>query len=375
MRPIRVLVVDDTVVVRRLVSDVLDGSDDIEVAGTASNGRIAIRQIGVLQPDVVTLDVEMPIMDGLATLAEIRKHWPLLPVIMFSTLTERGASATLDALALGANDYVTKPTSARDRAAALDAVRDSLVPLVRLWGRRRALQSAMPPRPQIRPASSLSLSPSPSQAPAAVARRGPFRSPQGIVIGVSTGGPMALAQVIPALPAGLPVPVVIVQHMPPVFTKLLSQRLNTQSTVTVAEAENGMPVEPGHVYIAAGGHHLLMENRGHGLALWLGDGPMENSCRPAVDVTFRSAAKIWGASALAVILTGMGSDGLEGVRVLRSEGARVIAQDEASSVVWGMPGSVVRQGLADDVIPLDAIAPALMAAVPLASARAGRADL
>ena len=290
---------------------------------------------------------------------------------MFSTLTERGASATLDALALGANDYVTKPTASRDRAAAFDQVRGSLVPLVRLWGRRRAIAATAGRR-----------TPAPAPAPARTAPpvaltvrapRGPFRTPQAIVLGVSTGGPMALAKLVTSLPASLPIPVVIVQHMPPVFTALLAQRLDAQSAISVVEAEEDMPVLPGRVHIAPGGRHLKIESRANGLRFHLDDGPLENSCRPAVDVLFRSAAKHWGASALAVILTGMGSDGLEGVRILRGEGARVIAQDEQSSVVWGMPGSVVREGLADEVLPLDDIAGAIVASVPMAGALAGRA--
>jgi two-component system chemotaxis response regulator CheB len=337
--------------------------------GTASNGRIALRQIASLQPDVVTLDVEMPVLDGLATLAELRQTWPDLPVIMFSTLTERGASATLDALALGANDYVTKPTASRDRAAALDQVRGALVPLVRLWGRRRALAAATGRRA---PAATAAAVAPPVELKVRTPR-GPFRTPQAVVIGVSTGGPMALAKLITALPASLPVPVVIVQHMPPVFTALLAQRLDSQSSIPVVEAADGMLVQPGRVHIAPGGQHLKVESRGSGLRFRLDDGPMENSCRPAVDVTFRSAAQHWGGSALAVILTGMGSDGLEGARILRNEGARVIAQDEQSSVVWGMPGSVVREGLADEVLPLDEIAAAIVAAVPMAGALAGRA--
>jgi two-component system chemotaxis response regulator CheB len=351
------------------VSDVLDECADVEVVGTASNGRIALRQIQSLDPDVVTLDVEMPIMDGLATLAELRKTWPDLPVIMFSTLTERGASATLDALALGANDYVTKPTASRDRAAALDQVRGALVPLVRLWGRRRALATTSGRRTPA-PARVLAAPPVALQVRAP---RGPFRTPQAIVLGVSTGGPVALAKLVTSLPASLSIPVVIVQHMPPVFTALLAQRLDAQSAISVVEAEEDMPVLPGRVHIAPGGRHLMVESRGNGLRFHLDDGPQENSCRPAVDVLFRSAAKHWGASALAVILTGMGSDGLEGVRILRNEGARVIAQDEQSSVVWGMPGSVVREGLADEVLPLDDIAGAIVASVPMAGALAGRA--
>lgn len=352
MRPIRVLVVDDTVVVRRLVSQVLDDCPDIEVVGTASHGRIALQQIDTLQPDVVTLDVEMPVMDGLATLAELRPRWPELPVIMFSTLTERGATATLEALALGASDYVTKPSHMSDRAAAVEAVRSALVPLVRVWGR---------PRPT---ASTVSL-----PRPPRVAIGG--SAPLGVVIGVSTGGPNALSRVIPALPASLSVPVVVVQHMPPVFTRLLAERLNSMSAVTVSEAADGVRALPGHVYVAAGGQHLRLETSRGVVTLHHDDGPVENSCKPAVDVTLRSAAEVWGSRALVAILTGMGYDGLEGSRAVRARGGRVLAQDEATSVVWGMPGAVVRGGLADDVLPLDEVAPAIVAAAMGAPALSG----
>lgn len=387
MAPIRVLVVDDTAVIRRLVSEVLEQQPDIEVVGTASNGRHALQQIPLLNPDVVTLDVEMPIMDGLATLAELRQRWAYLPVIMFSTLTARGASATLDALTLGANDYVTKPSATRDREAALTAVRESLVPLIHLWGKRRrpdadhgsprpvAILPAAPvkpaPLPTRRPAA-----PAPATAPAAQvvdlttsnARHNPSfravpqdkRPPLAVVIGVSTGGPQALARLIPTLPRTLSVPVLVVQHMPPVFTKLLAERLDASSVVPVHESADGMPIENGHVYIAAGGSHLQVAMTRGVLSLRHDDGPLENSCRPAVDVTLRSAAAVWGSRALTVILTGMGHDGLAGARGLHAAGGSVFVQDEETSVVWGMPGAIAREGLADRTLPLDDIAAAIV---------------
>lgn len=373
MAPIRVLVVDDTAVIRRLVSEVLEAQPDIEVVGTASNGRLALQQIALLNPDVVTLDVEMPVMDGLATLAEIRQRWQRLPVIMFSTLTARGASATLDALTLGANDYVTKPAGTRDREAALTAVRDSLVPLIHLWGRRHRPGTPLPVLGK--------ATPLPTRAPARTApavvdlttssdKHGPQfpqvpqdrRPPTAVVIGVSTGGPTALARVIPMLPSSLSVPVIVVQHMPAVFTRLLAERLDASSVVPVHESTEGALVENGHVYIAAGGSHLQVTMQRGLLAFHHDDGPLENSCRPAVDVTLRSAAATWGSRVLTVIMTGMGHDGLAGARALRSLGGSVLAQDEESSVVWGMPGAVVREGIADRVLPLDDIAGAIVSA-------------
>lgn len=392
MAPIRVLVVDDTAVIRRLVSEVLEQQPDIEVVGTASNGRHALQQIPLLNPDVVTLDVEMPIMDGLATLAELRQRWAYLPVIMFSTLTARGAGATLDALTLGANDYVTKPTATRDREAALTAVRESLVPLIHLWGKRRrpdAGASSLRPTPSINAPAAMKPAPLPTRRPTAPAptagaptaslgqvvdlttstdRHNPSfravpqdrRPPLAVVIGVSTGGPQALARLIPTLPRTLSVPVIVVQHMPPVFTKLLAERLDASSVVPVHESEDGMDVQNGHVYIAAGGSHLQVVMQRGVLALRHDDGPPENSCRPAVDVTLRSAAAVWGSRALTVILTGMGHDGLAGARGLHAVGGSVFVQDEESSVVWGMPGAVAREGLADRTLALDDIAAAIV---------------
>jgi two-component system chemotaxis response regulator CheB len=365
-QPVRALVVDDTVVVRRLVAGVLDAADDVEVVGTASDGHQALQRIEQLNPDVVTLDVEMPGLDGLATLDELRRRWPDLPVIMFSTLTERGASATLDALAKGANDYVTKPSNTGSREEAMGVVRDTLLPLVRAWGQRN--QRRLRPSAST-PAAATAVAPA-SPAPAL---RPPGRpSPVDVVVvGVSTGGPNALAEVLPALPASLPVPVVVVQHMPPVFTRMLAERLDAQCALKVVEAAEGDVVRRGHVYIAPGGSHLVPVRRGTQVVLTLSDAEPENSCRPAVDVTFRAAASVWGSGVLAVVLTGMGKDGLQGCEVVLGQGGRVLAQDEESSVVWGMPGFVARAGYADEVLPLDKVAEAVTRRATAARAAAG----
>lgn len=341
---IRVLVVDDSVVVRRSIANVLDQFDDIDVIGTASDGRLGLRRIEELRPDVVTLDIEMPGMDGLEALAHIRRDHPRLPVIMYSTLTERGATATFDALALGAVDYATKPTNAPNRDQVSEQLRESLVPLVRLWGVRQARA----PRPAV-----VRTSPAPAT---------PFRAAQHparpgtkvemIVVGVSTGGPDALAALIPTLPADLPVPMVIVQHMPPVFTSMLARRLDQLSPLQVTEAVGGERPQPGHVYVAPGAHHLEITAAAAGPVLAVTDGPAENSCRPAVDVLFRTATDVFGGNLLAVVLTGMGQDGMLGARQVRSAGGAVLVQDEESSVVWGMPGAVVRDDGADAVLPL-----------------------
>ncbi len=339
MSKLRVLIIDDAVVIRRIVSDVLGGDPELEVAGTAANGRIGLQKIPQVNPDLVTLDVEMPELDGLATLRELRKLYPKLPVIMFSTLTARGASATLDALGAGASDYVTKPANVGSVAVAMNRIRDELIPKIKALCGRAKPQAALeikPNRPAMRAAS-----PRPVNRPV-----------EAVVIGVSTGGPNALADMIPALPADLPVPVLIVQHMPPVFTRLLAERLNQKSRVTVREAVAGEVLMAGTVYIAPGDYHMTVEPGPEGPQIALSQGAAENSCRPAVDVMFRSAADLYGASALAVVLTGMGCDGTRGCQDILDAGGQVVIQDEASSVVWGMPGSVARAGLAGQMIPL-----------------------
>ena len=347
---IKTLVVDDSVVVRRAVANVLAAADDIEVVATASDGHLGLRRIAELHPDVVTLDVEMPGMDGLATLAEIRRMWPELPVIMYSTLTERGAAATLEALSLGAADYATKPSGARDREEVADQVRANLLPLVRLWGRRSAPRGV--PRRATAPAAAAPTAPVTTTAD----NGGPIKL---IAVGVSTGGPDALAALLPTLPGNLPVPVVIVQHMPPVFTAMLAQRLNGLSALTVSEATDGERVLPGHAYIAPGGKHVELHQGAGGLVMTLTDGAPENSCKPAVDVLFRTATAATRGQLLGVVLTGMGADGLAGSRLIRQAGGPVLVQDEASSVVWGMPGYVAREGLATGVLPLDGLGAAM----------------
>jgi two-component system, chemotaxis family, protein-glutamate methylesterase/glutaminase len=340
MRKIRVLIVDDAVVIRRLVSDILSSDPEIEVVGTAANGSIGLAKIPQVNPDLITLDIEMPGMSGLETLAELRKTYPVLPVVMFSTLTERGASATLDALALGASDYVTKPANVGSVSAAQQAVRDTLVPKIKGLC-ARLLPQAFPPAPL--PAPRAPLVPRPGARIDA------------LVIGVSTGGPNALAELVPQLPATLGVPVLIVQHMPPVFTKLLAERLDAKAPLRVAEGRTGELVVPDVAWIAPGGDHMVVARDGVSIRLRLNQDPPRNSCRPAVDPLFESAAEVWGAGTLAVVLTGMGQDGLRGCEAVREAGGHVLIQDEASSVVWGMPGAVARAGLADATLPLGLI--------------------
>jgi two-component system, chemotaxis family, protein-glutamate methylesterase/glutaminase len=346
VKRIRVLVVDDSVVVRRVVSDMLATDPEVEVVGTASNGRLALARLDQLNPDVVTMDVEMPEMDGLTTLRELRKTRPRLPVIMFSTLTERGASATLDALALGANDYVTKPSGMSSTDAAGRWLLDQLLPRVKALGSREQSKAARPMQ-----------SAQPRAAAPVTARQSSGSQHVSVVtIGVSTGGPQALAKIMPELPADFPVPILIVQHMPPLFTRLLADRLRNASRIRVCEAQPGMVVEPGVAYIAPGDWHMEVGRERGTVSLTTHQGPLENSCRPAADVLFRSVVETYGAGTLGVVLTGMGQDGLRGCERIIEAGGRVIAQDRETSVVWGMPGFVANANLAERIVPLSEMA-------------------
>jgi two-component system chemotaxis response regulator CheB len=351
----RVLIVDDAVVVRRILSDAIRRDPALEVAGTASNGRFALAKFPVLKPDIVLLDIEMPEMDGLETVRELRRIDAHVPIIMFSTLTEHGASATLEALALGATDYVAKPSN-RDIAQTMDAVTSDLIPRIRALCHLAYAGAVL----------------SPTIPPTAVWKPRLLAPVQVVAIGVSTGGPDALARLLPTLPANFSVPVVIAQHMPPIFTALLAARLSAKSAMPVRECVPGEPLVPGCAVIAPGDFHMVVERHDGVVLLKTHQGPKENFCRPSVDVLFQSIAAVFGARALAVILTGMGHDGLKGCETLRGLGARIYAQDEASSVVWGMPGFVVRGGLADKILPLEQIGPEIVRATPMQIAATSR---
>ena len=340
MGRIRILVVDDSVVIRRLLCDTLAKDPELDVLASAGDGRIALAKISQLHPDLVTLDIEMPVMNGLEALAEIRKTHPRLPVIMFSTLTERGAAATLDALSLGASDYATKPSNTGSAEAAIESVRAELIPKIKA----------------LCPGSGPKLKTLPSPRPAVLARPRLKHPIDIVVIGTSTGGPNALAEVLPRIPPDFPVPIVVVQHMPPIFTHLLAERLSHQSKIPIAEGRAGVNLEPGHAWIAPGNFHMTVARAGVYWRLNLNQEPPQHSCRPAVDVLFRSAAVACRANVLGVVMTGMGSDGVAGARQIREAGGEVIIQDEASAVVWGMPGLVYAAGQADGVYPLEQLA-------------------
>jgi len=349
--PIRVVVVDDSALVRRLVTTALRGAPDIEVVGVAEDGIAAIEVVDRLKPDVVTLDIEMPRLDGLGALDGIRANHPRLPVIMFSTLTERGASATLDALSRGASDYVTKPSNTGQIADGIAVIRDQLVPRIRALAGMRKLAPGLG-----------------RTAPPTRRRTSPTAPVRALVIGCSTGGPDALARMLPMLPADLGVPVLVVQHMPPVFTAQLAQRLDRVSALTVREAVDLDALVPGTVLLAPGDFHLRVAASGVSRRAVLDQGPQENFCRPAVDVLFRSAVEVYGAGVLGVVLTGMGQDGLVGARAITEAGGRVLVQDAETSVVWGMPGAIAGAGLADKILPLEQL-PAAITTVIRSSTR------
>lgn len=349
MSKIRVLIVDDAVVIRRLLSDLLGSDPELEIVGTAANGRIALSKIRQLQPDLVTLDVEMPEMDGLQALTELRKDYPKLPVIMFSSLTERGATVTLEALSRGANDYVTKPANIGSVVASTQSIQNELIPKIKAFCSRASMVRKITESMHSSQAGrATSWSPRTTQRVDIVA------------IAVSTGGPNALEKIIPELPADFPVAVTIVQHMPPIFTETFARRLSGLSNLPVHEGAPGDVLRRGGVWIAPGGYHMYLTRKIAAVQIQTDQSPLENSCRPAADVLFRSVAELYGPRSLAVVLTGMGEDGLRGCQAIRAAGGQIIVQDEASSVVWGMPGNVAMAGLADEVLPLDRIAAEIM---------------
>ena len=361
-RRARILIVDDSAVMRSLLRSVVASDVRFEVAGTAVDGASALDLLQTSRPDIILLDVEMPVMDGLATLRVLRQRWSRIPVIMCSSLTQRGAKVTIEALACGAADYVTKPSGQSDRETTLRKLALELIPKIHALSARSAVP--MFPSQRCLLSGDLRTQPNPSAGPQFLTASSPIAPPPSIlVIGVSTGGPAALEVLLPALPERFPLPVLIVQHMPELFTRLLAERLNNRCHLRVREASDGDSVRVGSMYIAPGNWHMeaiATALPGSSATLRLNRGPQENHCRPSVDVLFRSAANVYGSGVLAVVLTGMGADGMKACHTIRELGGTVLAQDEASSTVWGMPGAVVNAGLASKVLPLDLMVPEIL---------------
>jgi two-component system chemotaxis response regulator CheB len=326
----------------------------LEVVGTASNGAIGLQRIPELKPDLITLDIEMPDMNGLEMLKRVRSDYPHVRVIMFSTLTERGAGITLQALALGADEYVAKVSNEGSLDESMVRLRDDMIPKIKQFFR------SVGPSPAAAQAGTNHVqAAAPAQPLKPIAQAMKVR-PKAVVVGISTGGPAALAAILPSFPSSFPLPILVVQHMPPLFTRLLAERLNEGCDLTVKEASQDDPVEPGTVLLAPGDFHMKLVSKGGVVRISLDQTAQQNSCRPAADSLFASAAEVFGGAVIAVILTGMGHDGLKGTEILKARGASVIAQDEASSVVWGMPGAIAQAGLADLVLPLDQVVPEIL---------------
>ena len=358
--PIRVMVVDDSVVVRRALTQAIESEPGAKVVATAANGRLALARLETLEVDVILLDIEMPELDGIETLRAIRQKWPTKPVVMCSTMTERGGAVTLDALAAGATDYVTKPSGHASFSEAITQLGRELGRKIRAVVRRSSRQSITGLVPS-------SLAPVVTRAAVHA-----VEGPQVLAIGSSTGGPNALLEVWRTLPRAFPVPIVIVQHMPPIFTRLLAERMTALGGIPVREGVDGEPLLPGEARIAPGGRHMEIVGTADAPTVHLNDDEPENSCRPAADPLFRSVARVFGARSLGIVLTGMGQDALIGSRAIVEAGGSIVVQDEATSVVWGMPGYVARAGLAREVVPLSEIGSSILRSFRLTSPAKGR---
>ncbi|KJR96772.1 MAG: chemotaxis protein [Desulfobulbaceae bacterium BRH_c16a] len=369
---LRVLVVDDTIVYRKAVSDILAEIPGVELVGVAHNGKIALAKIQTLKPDILTLDIEMPEMNGIEVLAELQKSHPGIGAVMLSTLTAEGSEMTMRALELGAFDFILKPQS-KNQTEGKKEIKASLEPILKAFARsknaasligRKGLIAAPPSHgrtlPGQPPTQARGLRPLAQKFPAG--RRG---KSEIVAIGISTGGPNALNQMLPKLPGNLGVPVLIVQHMPPVFTKSLASSLDKKCALTVKEAVNGENILPNVVYIAPGGKQmkLVAGTDGQNRRIKITDDPPENSCRPSVDYLFRSVADYYVGRATAVIMTGMGSDGTLGLGILKEKSAYIIGQDEGSCIVYGMPKAPAEMGYLDIVAPLNKIADEIVSSV------------
>ena len=364
METIKTLVVDDTIVYRKIVGDVLKEVPGVEVAGTANNGKIALSKIKTLKPDLITLDIEMPEVSGIEVLESLRNDPNAPVVIMLSTLTQQGSEMTIRALELGAFDFIAKPSEGK-MAENIEKVKAALLPILQTVKRqknarhrlREKARSPMPAKP-VRPAAA-------KPAPSTPAGRISHTRSEIVGIGISTGGPNALAKMIPMLPGSLKAPVLVVQHMPPMFTASLANSLNAKSALDVKEAEDGDVIEPGRVLIAPGGKQMKILAGADGLTrrIKITDDPPENSCKPSVDYLFRSIAEHYVGRSTGVIMTGMGSDGSKGLVQMKNNGAVVIAQNEETCTVYGMPKEPTESGIVDVVAPLEKIAEEIVKSV------------
>jgi two-component system chemotaxis response regulator CheB len=345
MPSIRVLIVDDSSVVRRILKTVLLSDPDFNLVGAGCDGKEGIELALKLKPDLVILDVDMPIMNGLEVLAELKKQDPELPIIMFSSLVQKGSLITLDAISLGADDYYCKPSTGSPEET-IELLKKDLLPRMKSVFKKNQSSSGVYNLPQ---AEKKILKQSVKSV-----------TPKILAIGVSAGGPEALKILLMALPSPLPVPAVITQHMPAGFTKSLADHLNSQTRHAVTEAVDGDMLVNGKFLLAPGDYHMVIEPFLAGNKVRLNQDPAENYCRPAVDPMLRSVAKVYGAAALTVILTGMGQDGLEGCKVIHKAGGKILVQDKASSVVWGMPGSIYKEGLADEALSIQDLSTEIM---------------
>jgi two-component system, chemotaxis family, protein-glutamate methylesterase/glutaminase len=365
--PLRVMVVDDSVVIRGLIARWIGSEPDMVVAASLRTGLDAVNQIERIDPDVAVLDIEMPELDGISALPLLLGKKRNLIVIMASTLTRRNAEVSLKALSLGASDYIPKPESTREPTAA-ETFRHDLIQKIRHLGAKARRTAPAPSSPPLAPTLDRPREPLARPAVASVAHHPePVRrafsahAPRALLIGSSTGGPQALMTLVTELgPVIDRVPVLITQHMPPTFTTILAEHLARASHRPAHEGVDGEIVKPGHIYLAPGGRHMRVVRRGSDAAIALDDGPPVNFCKPAVDPLFSSAIDVWHGGILALVLTGMGSDGMRGGKEIVAAGGNVIAQDEASSVVWGMPGAAANAGICAAILPLVQIAPKLV---------------
>jgi two-component system chemotaxis response regulator CheB len=366
-QPLRVMVVDDTVLYRKIISDALAPLPDVEVVGSAHNGKAAISKLATLKPDLLTLDIEMPEMNGIEVLAHIQQHAPHIGAVMLSTLTHEGGAMTMKALELGAFDFIPKPQSG-SMAENRKKIESAIAPIIRAFKRSARITNILKPAslPGRPPAAAQR-----SRPPATPIRRRPVSLKQSkaeiVAIGISTGGPNALAKMLPMIPKDIGVPILIVQHMPPMFTRSLANSLAAKCAIDVREAKQGEPLVPNTALIAPGGKQMKIVAGADGKhrIIKITDDPPENSCKPSVDYLFRSVAHHYVGRATGVIMTGMGSDGTAGLKLMKQNGATIIAQDEATCVVFGMPKEPAETDLADAVLPLNQIADMIVKTVKM----------